>query len=267
MTAVDVAPSTSSPGVAKDFLAGVMFLLRGLKMYVRSPRLMLLGLIPAFITLVLLVAVLVTLGFFIGDLASLATWFADDWSTGWRDTIRIAAGVTIMGGAVLLSFVAYTALTLVIGEPFYEAISKNVEDRLGGLPGEVDISFWRSLPRSIADSAQLLLLTFLCGIPLFFAGFIPVVGETVIPVLGALVGGWFLSHELIGVPFERRGLRMRDRRRMLKQRRSLAVGFGAATFVCFLIPFGAVLIMPAAVAGATMLSRHLFGMPSHLNGQ
>ncbi|MFC7482694.1 EI24 domain-containing protein [Luedemannella flava] len=143
MSAVEVAPSAedrSSPvSVGKDFLAGVMFLLRGLKMYARSPRLMLLGLIPAFISLVLLVATLVTLAYFVSDLAELVTWFADDWSSGWRQAIRIAAGVAIMGGAVLLSFVGFTALTLVIGEPFYEAISKNVEDRLGGLPGEVDI--------------------------------------------------------------------------------------------------------------------------------
>ncbi|GAA1771567.1 EI24 domain-containing protein [Luedemannella helvata] len=267
MSAVDIAPPSRPVGFGREFLAGVRFLLRGLKMYTRSPRLMLLGLIPAFITLVLLVAALVTLGYFVDDLAALATWFADDWSTGWRQAIRIAAGVAIMGGAVLLSFVGYTALTLVIGEPFYEAISKNVEDRLGGLPGEVDIPFWRSLPRSIADSLHLLALTALFGIPLFFAGFIPLVGGTVVPVIGALVGGWFLSHELIGVPFERRGLRMRDRRRMLKQRRALATGFGAATFVCFLIPFGAVLIMPAAVAGATLMTRHLFGMSDRLNGQ
>ncbi len=267
MSAVEAAPSGQPAGVGREFFAGVGFLLRGVKMYTRSPRLMLLGLIPAFITLVLLVAALAALAYFVDDLARLVTWFADDWSAGWRQAVRIAAGLAIMGGAVLLSFVGYTALTLVIGEPFYEAISKNVEDRLGGLPGEVDIPFWRSLPRSIADSLQLLALTALFGIPLFFAGFIPLVGGTVVPVIGALVGGWFLSHELIGVPFERRGLRMRDRRRMLKERRALATGFGTATFVCFLIPFGAVLIMPAAVAGATLMTRHLFGMSDRLNGQ
>jgi CysZ protein len=42
----------------------------------------------------------------------------------------------------------------------------------------------------------------------------------------------------------------------------MALGFGVATFVCFLIPVvGAVLVMPAAVAGATLLSRRLFGLP------
>jgi CysZ protein len=244
-----------------DFLRGASFLLRGAAMYARSPRLMLLGLIPAMIAAVLLLAAFAVLISFLGDISAAATWFADGWSDGPRRAMRVFAGIAVVGAFLMISVVAYTGLTMTIGEPFYEAISKNVEDRLGGVPGEVDIPFWRNLPRSIGDSLRLLLLTVACGIPLFAAGFIPVVGETVVPVIGAMVAGWFLAHELTSVPFERRGLRLADRRRMLRGRRSLALGFGTATFVCFLVPFiGAVLVMPAAVAGATLLSRELFGM-------
>jgi CysZ protein len=35
----------------------------------------------------------------------------------------------------------------------------------------------------------------------------------------------------------------------------VAVGFGAATYLIFLVPFAVVIAMPAAVAGAAMLSR------------
>jgi CysZ protein len=34
-----------------------------------------------------------------------------------------------------------------------------------------------------------------------------------------------------------------------------------AVFLCFLIPLGAVLIMPAAVAGAALLTRRMLGDP------
>jgi len=81
-------------------------------------------------------------------------------------------------------------------------------------------------------------------------------------VVGALVGGWALALELTGIAFARRGLRLRDRRRMLRRHRPLALGFGVGVFVCFLIPLGAVLVMPAAVAGATLLTRHIFGEPA-----
>jgi CysZ protein len=255
------SPREGAVRTGSDFLRGVSFLARGVGMYARSPRLMLLGLIPAIIAALLLLGAFVVLLAFVDDISSTVTWFADDWSTGTRRTVRIVAGIAVGGAFLVISVVAYAGLTLVIGEPFYEAISRDVENRLGGVPNEVDIPFWRNLPRSIGDSLRLVGLTIVCGIPLFIAGFIPLIGETVVPVIGALVAGWFLTHELVSVPFERRGLRLADRRRMLRGRRALALGFGTASFLCFLIPFvGAVLLMPAAVAGATLLSRDLFGM-------
>jgi hypothetical protein len=55
------------------------------------------------------------------------------------------------------------------------------------------------------------------------------------------------------------GCAWKDRRLALRTRTSLALGFGVAVFVCFLVPFGAVLVIPAAVAGATLLARGVLG--------
>jgi CysZ protein len=49
---------------------------------------------------------------------------------------------------------------------------------------------------------------------------------------------------------------------MLRQHGWLSLGFGVSVFLCFLIPFGAVLVMPAAVAGGTLLTRYLHGQPA-----
>ncbi|WP_406078149.1 EI24 domain-containing protein [Micromonospora sp. NBC_00858] len=248
-------------GVVGRFFAGVGLLLRGLGLYVRSPGLMLLGIVPALISGALFVAAIATLAYFVDDIAALVTPFADDWSTTARNLVRVIAGLAILGLGGLLGVLTFTAVTLVIGDPFYEKISERVEERLGGTPGAVEVSFWPSLRRSIADSVRLVALAALVGIPLFVAGFIPVVGQTVVPVIGAAVGGWFLALELVGAPFYRRGMRLPDRRSVLKADRPMALGFGVAVFVCFLIPLGAVLIMPAAVAGATLLARRSLGQP------
>ena len=74
---------------------------------------------------------------------------------------------------------------------------------------------------------------------------------------GLLLLGWILALELTSVPFERRGLRFADRKRALRQHRPMARGFGAATFLCTVIPLFTVIAMPAAVAGATLLSRRI----------
>lgn len=246
-------------GAVGRFFSGVGLLLRGIGLYVRSPGLMLLGIVPALLSGALFVGAFATLVYFVDDLAALVTPFADDWSTTARSLVRVIAGLAFLGLGGLLGVLTFTAVTLVIGDPFYEKISERVEERYGGTPGAVEVPFWGSLRRSVVDSLRLVAISVLVGIPLFAAGFIPVVGQTVVPVIGAAVGGWFLALELTGAPFYRRGMRLPDRRALLKADRPTALGFGVAVFVCFLIPLGAVLIMPAAVAGATLLARRSLG--------
>lgn len=248
----------------REFATGVSYLGKGFGMYARAPKLMLLGLIPAFLAFLLLIGAVVALAFYADDLADLVTPFADDWAGWLRTSVRGVATVAVFALGLLLSIVLYTGITLAIGEPFYEKISRGVEERLGGVPDEANVPWTRSLPRSIADSVRLIAASAVFGVTMFALGFIPLVGQTVIPVVGALGGGWFLATELVGVPFERRGLRLRDRRVSLRRRRPMAVGFGVATFLCFLVPFGAVVMMPAAVAGATMMSRRMFGLSDNL---
>ena len=102
-------------------------------------------------------------------------------------------------------------------------------------------------------------LSVIASVFLFGAGLIPVVGQTVVPVIDAGVGGWFLAVEISGVPFNRRGLRLRDRRRLLGAHRALALGFGVPLFLLFLVPFAAIVVMPGAVAGATLMTRRVLG--------
>ena len=248
-------------GAVRQFFAGAGLLGRGLELVLRSPRLLALGLLPALIAGILYIVALVFLVRFLPDLARFSTGFADGWASGWRDLLEVLAGVAILGVSVLLGMLAFTAVTLAIGDPFYERISELVEHRYGGVPDAVEVGFWRSLGRSVVDSIRLITLSILAGIPLFLLGLIPVAGQIVSPVLGALVGGWLLAVELTGAPFQRRGQRLRERRRVLRASRPQALGFGVAVFLCFLIPLGAIVMMPAAIAGATLLSRRVLGHP------
>jgi CysZ protein len=245
----------------RDFFTGAGLIGRGLGQVVRRPGLLGLGMLPALISAVVYAAALTALIVYIDDVSAAVIWFADDWATGWRDALQVFAGLALLGVAGLLTVLTFTAVTLLIGDPFYEKISELVEDRFGGLPDAVETDWYRSLGRGLVDSLRLIGLSILLGIPLFVIGLIPVVGQILGLVLGGAVGGWLLAVELTGVPFQRRGKRLRDRRAALRARRPLALGFGVAVFLCFLIPLGAVLLMPAAVAGAALLSRSVLGLP------
>jgi CysZ protein len=226
-------------------------------MYRRHPGLMLLGLVPALIAFVALVAAFVAMTFFVEDLVNLMTPYMESWPELARTVVRWAAVAAFVVVWVMLSIIGYVTVTLLIGQPFYEAISKRVEDHLGGVPGEINVSFWRSLPRTLFDSARLGVLSVVVSVGLFFVGLIPLIGPVIAILLGARLMGWVLALELTSVPFERRGLRYVHRKRALRANRSMALGFGAGAFLCTVVPFVAVLTMPAAVAGATLLSRRI----------
>ncbi len=245
----------------RQFVSGAGLLGRGLGLCLRHPRMFGLGVLPALISGLLYAAALTALIVFVDDLARTVTWFADDWSPMWRDAMRIFAGLGMVGVAGLLSVLTFTAVTLLIGDPFYEKISAMAEARFGGVADEVEIEWWRSLGRSLVDSLRLIGFSILVGIPLLLLGFVPVVGQILGLVLGGAVGGWLLAVELTGVPFQRRGKRLHDRRAALRGRRAMTLGFGVAVFLSFLVPLGAVLLMPAAVAGAALLSRKALGQP------
>ena len=250
--------------VVREFLAGVGLLGRGIALWVRSPKLMLLGALPALLAFALLATGYAFLLGFLGDEVEWVTPFADGWSPGLRTTAHVVAGVALAGAGLVLAVLLFTTLALTIGDPCYEAISRDTERRCGGLPDEVDVPWWRALARSVRDALRMLVASVVSGVLLFAAGLLPAVGQTVVPVLGALIGGWYLALELTGVPFERRGLRLAERRAALRAHRARTLGFGVAVFVLFLVPLGALVAMPAAVAGATLLARHALGDPVEL---
>jgi CysZ protein len=241
-----------------EFAWGLRLLARGFGMYAKYPRLMLLGLIPAVIAFVVLVAVYVLLIVFLGDIGTwITSWFADGWSQGARNTVKVLIEVALAVGALWVFVVAYTAVTLLIGDPFYEHISEQIEERLGGAPGLIDLPWYRTLPRSLADSVRMIFLGILIAVPVFAIGLVPVVGQLAGPVLGAILGGLLLSVDLTGIPFNRRGIFLRERRRILRGHRAMALGFGIPVALLALIPFANIVVIPAAIAGGTLLTRRV----------
>lgn len=235
----------------RDFFGGVGFFFQGLGWAARNGRWWLFGLIPALIAFAVYVGALIYLYSSSDEIAAFLTPFAQDWSSGWRDTVRVLFQFVIFLGGLALAVLTFTALTLAIGEPFYEKLSGTVDP----LPGYEEQPWWRTLPRSIRDSLVTLGYVLLFTIPLFFLGFIPVVGQTVVPVLGAAVSGFFLTVELTSLAMERRGMPRKARFAVLRGSKPAALGFGVVVFLLFLVPFVAVIAMPPALAGAALLVR------------
>lgn len=246
-------PVAQAHGVAAEFFGGFATLFRGFGWWRRRPDLMLLGLVPAAIVFAALVALLVVIAAGGEGFVGWLTPFADTWDPGLAQLFRIAVTLTLLAGFVVIAVLAFTGLTLVVGDWFYERIWLAVEQQLGGFSRDSEPGFWRG----VADSLRLAVPAILSALLVTVVGLVPVVGTVAAAVLGVVFAGRLLARELTSRPMDARGLTHEQRRALFRGRRARTLGFGVAVQLCFLVPGGAILVMAPAVAGATQLTRDL----------
>ncbi|MGW7523864.1 EI24 domain-containing protein [Streptomyces sp. NPDC054783] len=252
----------------RDLGVGFGHLLKGQRWVARHGRRYGFGLLPGLITLVLYAAALAALAVWGEDGVAWATPFADHWSSPWQGLFRGFLTAVLFALGLLLAVLTFTAVTLLIGQPFYENLSEKVDADVSpdGTAPRSGLPLWRELWISARDSVRVLVRAALWGVLLFALGFLPFVGQTAVPVLGFFVTGFFLTEELTAVALQRRGVELRARLALLRSRKTLVWGFGTPLGLAFLVPFVAVFLMPGAVAGATLLARELLGEGSEENG-
>lgn len=238
----------------REFWRGVATLGRGFGWWGRAPRLMATGLIPAAVVAVVFSAALLALGFAVPGIAQWATPFADAWDPFWATALRVVVAVAIVAGAVALAVLSFTAVALAVGEPVYHRIWRSVERAAGDVP-DARYSLWRAGGDAVALVARGIGI----GLLSLAIGLIPVVGAVLAAVTGAVLTGWALADELTQRALTARGLAAPARRALRRGARARVLGFGIATHLCFLVPGGAIAVMPAAVAGATLLAQDLVG--------
>lgn len=236
-----------------EFLDGARLLGRGWGWWHRRPGTMAAGLVPAFVVGVLMVVALGALLLNLGPVGDWLTPFADDWVPLWERGAELAAQAIVLAAALVVVVVTFTALTLAVGEPFYDRIWRTVEQDSTGTVPEGSTGIWRGAVDGLALVTRGLVVAVLTGV----LGLLPLVGTVVGWATGVLLTGWLLTHELTSRALTARGIDRRERTALLRAHRARALGFGMATQLCFLVPAGAVATMPAAVAGSTLLAQSL----------
>ncbi|MGW2365969.1 EI24 domain-containing protein [Streptomyces sp. NPDC001667] len=244
----------------RDLATGMSYLVQGQRWVGRERRQWGFGLLPGLITLVGYAAAITALMLYADDAVAWATPFADGWDSPWRAVFRGALTALLFGGGLLLALISFTAVTLLVGQPFYESLSEKVDEAESGGPAPSSgLPLRRELWISARESVAVLVRASLWGLLLFALGLVPVIGQTVIPAVGFCVTGFFLTEELTAIALQRRGVPLRHRLHLLRSRKLLTLGFGVPLAVLFVVPVVAVFVMPGAVAGATLLARDLLG--------
>ena len=213
------------------------------------------GLLPAALAGLILVGGLALLVVFLDPLVAAITPFADRWDEVWRAVIRVSIGIAIVITAGVLSARVYSALALTIGGAIYERICRDVDRIYGRDSDDETTGFWRSL----GDMGGIVFRSILGSLGVGLISLIPVVGAPVGATLGVVLTAFIITREFTLLPFQMRGLDASTRNEVLRRSRWRRLGFGLTVQLCYVVPLGAVIAMPCAVAGGTRLAREILG--------
>lgn len=161
-------------------------------------------------------------------------------------------------------YFAFTTLANFVAAPFNGLLAEKVELQLTGEPlGDMSFSaMLKDVPRMLKREWQKMMYSLPRLIALFILGFIPMLGQTVVPVLTFIFGAWLIAIQYCDYPFDNHKINFQRMRNALSQYRTLNFTFGALVSLFTMIPFINLVVMPVAVCGAAALwvkeYRHFF---------
>lgn len=214
-------------------------------------RLMPFVLIPVAINAVLMIALL---WFFISHIAGWADWIVS-FMPSWLDWLTMILVPLAVLSLIMLFYFTFTTITNFIAAPFNALLAEKVELQLTGeqLNNMTVAEMLKDVPRMLKREWQKMAYSIPRFIALFLLSFVPVVGQTVVPVLTFVFGAWLLAIQYCDYPFDNHKISFKRMRNALGQRKILNFTFGTFVSIFTALPFVNLVVMPVAVCGATAM--------------
>ncbi|WP_026181540.1 sulfate transporter CysZ [Thioalkalivibrio sp. ALJ7] len=200
---------------------------------------------PLIINVLVVVGLAVAAGF--GFEALLAAWLPSGWD--WLAWLLWP----LFALALLVAFaVSAVAVAAIVASPFSGPLAYRTARSLGHEPRQPARSFLGEMGHATTTALR--------KTGYYALLFIPVLLITVIPGLNLLAalawftfGSWVLAVELMEAPLANDGLAFSEVRQTLRTHRLQTLSFGAGTTLLAMVPVVNLLLVPAAVIGATHL--------------
>ena len=153
---------------------------------------------------------------------------------------------------LLVAFTFGIAVNLVAA-PFNALLSEAVEaSSLGKPQQQTEASVWSEVKRALLREFAKLGYYLPRAVLLLLASVIPLTSP-IAPVLWFVFGAWMMAIQFLDYPMDNHRVSFNDMRSRLARQRWRTLGFGMAVLVALMIPVLNLLVVPAAVAGATLL--------------
>ncbi|MEL0660410.1 sulfate transporter CysZ [Psychromonas arctica] len=238
----------NSKNIIDQPLSGLGYLLKGIQL-LRHPQLRVFVLIP------LLINVLIFASAFWFLFSSITTWiesYMQDLPTFLSWLSYILWPIIIFTILFSFSFIFSTIANL-IAAPFNGLLAEKTEILLTN--AQINDDGWqdifKDLPRILKRECQkwLYFLPRMLGCLILF--FVPVIGQTLAPIVWFIFAGWMMAIQYADYPFDNHKVSFLTMRKTLATRFGKNITFGMIISFCTTIPLVNFIIMPIAVCGAT----------------
>lgn len=230
-------------------LSGPQYLGEGLKLILR-PGLRLFVLLPLTLNLLLFIAMI---GFAMREFSGWVDAFMPS-LPDWASFLEYLIWPLFVALVVLLVFFTFTMIANIIAAPFNGFLAEKVEVVVRGQDDFPPFS-WAELvamvPRTIGRELRKLGYFLPRAAGLLILSFIPVVNLVSTP-LWFVFGIWMMAVQYIDYPADNHKQGWNEMLAWLREKRWQSLGFGGSVYLALLIPFVNIVMMPAAVAGATL---------------
>lgn len=229
-------------------VTGFNYLIQGFQL-ITQPGLRLFVLIPLTVNIVIF-SILINL-----TIAQFSDWIKAviEWVPDWLAFIRWV--LWPLAVILILTVVMYTfsVIANIIASPFNGLLAEKTEELLTGkeVPGLETIGqALLSFPKSIGRELTKLLYYIPLALVVLVISFIPLI-NTFAPLLWFLLGSWMMVIQYCDYPMDNHRASFADMKQRIKLMRLTSTGFGVSVMVGTMIPIVNLIIMPAAVCGAT----------------
>ncbi|MDH2927547.1 sulfate transporter CysZ [Lonepinella koalarum] len=173
----------------------------------------------------------------------------------WLDWLSSVMFIISLVMIVIVFYFSFTMLSGFIAAPFNGLLAEKVEKMLTGesLTDMTIMDFIKDIPRMLAREWQKLVYSLPIYIILFLLGFIPMLGQSVIPVLAYAFTAWMMAIQYCDYPFDNHKISFHTMRVKLKDNRWQSITFGGLISLCMLVPVVNLVVIPVAVCGATAM--------------
>jgi CysZ protein len=230
-----------------DMMNGSVYLGRGFKI-IRQPDVRLYVAMPLLIN-ILLFSMLIWFGY---DQFSPLVDKAISLVPGFLDFLRWIIWLVISVFTTIVVFFTFTPIANIVAAPFNALLAEKIEARLTGRAINSTSSFIKIARDSVLSQLRKLVYILLWSAALLLISLIPVINFAA-PFLWVIFGSWLLSLEYLDYPMGNHQLDFKRQKQILAARKGLALGFGGSVMILTSIPLINFIVMPVAVAGATVL--------------